>query len=394
MATPTSGGQRRCRGLARLAAGLALLAAVTPGCAAPASTPGGQGPALYVSSGLDGTVTRLDGRSGRVIGRPLPAGPAPRRLVVGSGGSLLVASAAAGRQGLLSHVAPSGGAWTARPVALERGARVNHLAGDGAHTAAVAYTVARPAPAWGLTGEEAPCRLALVDLRSGTVRRILPLCDSGDALAGLALRPGPDGLSIYAALWSAGAGPGARSRLLALDGATGDITAAYSLDGLPNQVVMGPAPGGQGLRLYSVVTAGPVGETDREDVADRFAGAGSWQLLGFDPATLALESDFLLWQPPYSLVVSSDGAHGYAFTESARLAAGAELLEIDLATGDTRRVVLTPGAGISAFAVAGDRLYVPDAMGDAVWVFDRHRGTVLGRVAVGRHPLWITGAPA
>jgi hypothetical protein len=52
-----------------------------------------------------------------------------------------------------------------------------------------------------------------------------------------------------------------------------------------------------------------------------------------------------------------------------------------------------PGAGISAFAVAGDRLYVPDAMSDAVWVFDRHRGTALGRVAVGRHPLWIAGAP-
>jgi hypothetical protein len=136
-----------------------------------------------------------------------------------------------------------------------------------------------------------------------------------------------------------------------------------------------------------------VSETDWEDDADRFARAGAWQLLGFDPATLALESDFLLRQPPYSLVVSSDGTYGYAFTESARLAAGAEVLEIDLVTGDTRRVVLIPGAGISAFAVAGDRLYVPDAMSDAVWVFDRHRGTPLGRVAVGRHPLWIAGAP-
>ena len=50
---------------------------------------------LYVANGRDGTVTRLDAGSGRVLGPPLPAGPAPAQVVAGPGGALLVLAAGA-----------------------------------------------------------------------------------------------------------------------------------------------------------------------------------------------------------------------------------------------------------------------------------------------------------
>ena len=131
---------RRAAGVARVAGLiLAAAAAVAAACAPPADRTAGRGPVLYVANGLDGTVTRLDGATGRVVGPPLPAGPTPRELTAGAGGRLLLTSVGAEHQGTLTHVGPERGAWTARTVALEPGARVVHLTGDGGTTGAAVY---------------------------------------------------------------------------------------------------------------------------------------------------------------------------------------------------------------------------------------------------------------
>ncbi|MGH2350224.1 MAG: hypothetical protein ACRDJN_01250, partial [Chloroflexota bacterium] len=101
----------------------------------------GSRPMLHVANGADGTITRLDSQTGELIGRPLPAGPAPQSMAVGADGSLLVVRAGAHRDGALTHVAPADGGWVARPVSLAPGALVTQLAGDGGHYAAVAYHV-------------------------------------------------------------------------------------------------------------------------------------------------------------------------------------------------------------------------------------------------------------
>src|SRR5437867_9111381 len=64
---------------------------------------------LYVANGLDGTISRLDARTGRALGDPVPAGPAPWRLMTGPGGRALVVSAGPGRGGALTYVTPVGG---------------------------------------------------------------------------------------------------------------------------------------------------------------------------------------------------------------------------------------------------------------------------------------------
>ena len=85
----------------------------------------------------DGTVTRIDVATGRAAGPPLPAGPAPRQVVVGASGTLLVRTAAprgsdAVPESGLTFVARRAGRWIAQPVALEPGAADALIAGDGA----------------------------------------------------------------------------------------------------------------------------------------------------------------------------------------------------------------------------------------------------------------------
>ena len=198
---PAGWRRRAVAGAFRLtAAGLLTLAVLAGGCAPPTGGHAGQGTLLYVTNGQDGTVTRLEGQTGRVIGRPLPAGEGPHRVVAGANGRLLVSAAGASRQGSLTYVVPSGGTWTARPVPLEPGAQVTHLASDGEHTAAVIYGIVRHSPAG--KPEVAPCRLATIDLRSGAVLKVHPLCSVGETVGGLALEAGPGGTLAYVAVWS------------------------------------------------------------------------------------------------------------------------------------------------------------------------------------------------
>ena len=142
-------GWRRCAvaGAFRLAAvGLLTLAVLAGGRAPPTAGLAGQGTLLDATNGQDGTVTRLEGQTGRAIGRPLPAGEGPRWVVVGANGRLW-----SRRPGLPPGVAdlrrPAGGKWIGRPVPLESGARVTTWRSDGEHTAAVIYGIMRHSPA-------------------------------------------------------------------------------------------------------------------------------------------------------------------------------------------------------------------------------------------------------
>src|SRR5687767_603978 len=119
---PTSGG-RRAGAVLSLAVCLTGSLALA-GCAVPDRRGAGSGQVLYVANSLDGTLTPLDGAGGHVIGPPLPAGPAPSQLAPGPPGILLVASAAAGPGGPLTHVARAGPGWRARPLPLGEPAEV------------------------------------------------------------------------------------------------------------------------------------------------------------------------------------------------------------------------------------------------------------------------------
>src|SRR5438093_13474953 len=87
-----------------------VLAGSVMGCARPSKTAASPltPPLLYVANGLDNTISRLDARTGRALGEPLPAGPAPWRLVTGPAGRALVVSAGPGSGGALTYVAPLG----------------------------------------------------------------------------------------------------------------------------------------------------------------------------------------------------------------------------------------------------------------------------------------------
>ena len=109
----------------RLARVATLLAGPVPvACAGPwPPARAGAAGVLYVANGGDATVSRLDPQSGRPVGPPLPAGPAPAQLAPGPGGTLLVLPAG-GPAWRLTHVAPPphpGGESPARAVPLEPG---------------------------------------------------------------------------------------------------------------------------------------------------------------------------------------------------------------------------------------------------------------------------------
>ena len=145
-----------------------LAAVLLAACAAPGGRAAGGQSALFVANALDDSVTRLDGESGRVIGPDLPAGRAPGQLAPGPDGSLLALSAAADRDGEVTHLTRAAGRgardWLARPLPLGAPARRALLAGDGAGGAAVGYDVSGPG------GRDGACRVALVDVRRGRRR--------------------------------------------------------------------------------------------------------------------------------------------------------------------------------------------------------------------------------
>jgi DNA-binding beta-propeller fold protein YncE len=375
----------------RLGIGLVALTTALAGCGPPDAGTGGAGALLYVANGFDGTITRLDVASGRVVGPPLTAGPGPAQVVAGPGGSALVLSLAARSAGGLVHIVPTGSGWASRSVTLNldeppgRRARGVLLAGDGGRYAAAAFPVHVAGPMW------PPCRLALIDLATGAVARVQVVCSAGESLYSLALASTAAGPVVYVGLWRApvevdgrlAKGSGA---VLAVQTATGAVTGRASLAGVPEQLVLAAAPGQQGGRLYCV--EGTPGPEVRDPIIPG-PPAERWQLVGLDPVTLNTESTLPLREPPAALAFTPDGNDAYfrsTHTDTRRAA----VLHVDLTTGDSRPLIVLPGQSMGGLVVAGDRLYVPHSWGSEVWAVDRLRGRLTRAIPVGRGPLGLT----
>jgi DNA-binding beta-propeller fold protein YncE len=364
---------------------LVLAALLVAGCARPAGfAPGPRLPLLYVANAADGTITRLDAVSGRVVGRPLPAGPAPGQVAAGPGGALLVLSLASRPAARLTHVVPAGSGWSIREVRLDGTPGDVLLAGDGQRHAAAAYPVRTADPA------APPCRLAVVDVATGAVVGTRIICAARESLHSLALERTAAGLVAYVGLWRAPTDAGGRplpgsGAIVAVETATGAVAGRTGMAGVPEHLLLAAAPGHEGPRLYAV--EGTPGPEARNPGVPSVPGldAGAWRLVGIDPATLDVESVLPLGEQPGAVTVTPDGNDAYV-----RAARGRTVAHVDLRTGRSRPLVTLPGLSAGGPVVSGERLYAPDSLGSAVWAVDRRRGRLAQTIPVGRRPLGIT----
>jgi DNA-binding beta-propeller fold protein YncE len=383
-----------------------LLAACVP------PAPGSAGPArvavLYVADEVDGTLTRLDGPGGRGIGPPLPAGAGPAQVAASPQGTVLVLARdsgaapgyarAAGDPGLTFVApAPAGGGWIARPVALEPGARAVLLASDGGDYAAVVYApsdggAGRPSP-------EAPCGLALIDLRTGAVEATYSVCAPRELPTGLALERTPEGPVAYLALWHRAA-PADRAfqpaggRLRRLAARTGAPLGEAPANGLPRppaaggSLLLAPGPAGPGDPALYEVEALPGSELATWGAAEygwQYALSATWRLRRLTPDDLEPAAELRLDFAPSGLAVAPDGTRAYTFD-----ARGDDLVEIDLAAGRTRVLDHVPGHRPWGLAATGDRVYVASPVRGEVWVVDRQRGRRVQAVRVAHAPVAIS----
>ena len=365
--------------------GVALLAGCTT--VAPGGAPGPPG-ALYVVDPGAAAVVQVDPRTGRPVGSPLPGGRAPWQAVPGPDGGLLVLSAPVGTQEL-TRVVHAGPGWAARPLPVEPGVggvRGAVLAGAGGRHAVLAYRPASPAAG---AGGAPGCRLALLDLVAGAVARTHDVCGTGETVRDVALDATPGGPVAYVALWQgaaaarSGAGAsdavGGRGRVVALDAQTGKVLAVHATAGVPDRLLLGPAPGGVARRVYCREAAPP-------------DGAERWRLVALDAATLVPEREYLFPAAPQWPALAPDGEHLYALTDDGG-GSGRGVVALDLTTGAVSLLLTLPGEGLGLVATA-ETLYVLDPGRGRLLAVDRRRGRLLGATAVGRAPIALTLRPA
>jgi hypothetical protein len=366
---------------------LAVAVAALVGCAPPGERAAGDGPLLYVVSAVDGAVTRVAPDSGRVQGAPIPAGTAPWQVLVGGSGHLLVAAlVGVPRHGHLTFVERRERAWRARPLELGPGAHVTQWSGGGRYAVA-AYGVASAAPGAPPTFPGPACALALIDLEAGAVVRTQGACAyPGEDVRAVALDGTADGPVLYAALWrdsraAEGHGSTAGGRVVALDALSGRVLAMTALPGAPVNLVLAPAPGRAGQRLYAVegrpTLAGSGGSADAIHAA-----GGTFALLTLDPVTLAVEAVLELGFPPDRLAVAPDGDHAYAVH-------GTDLVHLDLVTRRVARLrTLAPAT--QGLVVTETALFLALPNANAVWRLARRDGRLLHTIRVGRTPVGLT----
>jgi hypothetical protein len=358
-------------------AALLLTTGVTA-CVGAGAGADGAPPALYVVHSPDGVLARLDAATGRALGPPLPAGPAPWQIAPGPDGSLLVLTAFPARQSALTHIVRTPRGWSARAIALGVLADDAILAADGGRYPVVADHLpdARPgAPAHG-------CRVALVDALVGRVARTYAPCAEGEWLTGVAVLHAETGPMAYLGIRGTSPGsitvrPTGRDRIVAIDAERGTRLAARPLAGPPSHLLLAAAPGRLGRRLYGVEALDGL----PPEPGMPFRG----RLLGLNPDTLELESVHALAFSPAQFVVAPEGDQVYALFEQ-------DVLRLDLVGGGEARLASLPEPG-AGLAVTRDRVYVSDLRWAALWVFDRHRERPLPPVRVGRYPTALLVAP-
>jgi YVTN family beta-propeller protein len=360
---------------------LGLAAALLVGCTAPERGAAGTPVLLYVANARDDTITILDSESGRPLGPPARAGRAPAQLAADAAGNVLHLSVSAANSGAITwlhRTGRSGGdGWEARPLRLGEPAHHAFLASDGAGTAAIAYRTTGPA------STATRCRLALVDLATGTVTRTHTICGDGERISSLALSAGLGGVA-YVGLWRGEYGPsgawaGFGYRVVALDAERGTVLAVHPLTAPSSHLLLAPGPDAAGDRLYCFE---PAEFADQE----RTVG-GRGQLLMLDPRSLDVERAFGLPYTPSRVAVAPDGSAAYG------LAFGT-LRRTDLRSGAEATVAALPGPGMAmGLVVTGRSVYVANPKGSEVWVIDRARGVLTRSIPVGQHPVALALGP-
>jgi hypothetical protein len=341
---------------------------------------------LYVAITADGTVARLDTTSGRPVGPALQidgTGPRPTAVVPVAGGGLLAVSPSVVGGGV--YLATGGSQWL-RPIQLEPGARVRLAAAGAGSDAVLAYHLAG--------GSEARqrCRLALLDLATGSVSRTLRPCAEGEELTGLAVASGPHGPAAYLGLWrtspagSTGGGQAGGS-LIEVEPRTGARRTLLSTEGLPTLLAVAAAEGRRQLCFVETVP-GP-----------RSNAAGDWrsldpevtraQLVVVDLGARAPAAAFPLPQVPATLAVAPGASRAYVLGHQHSLAGTVtSLTSVDLVAGTVGHPVRLAGLGVSV-AATEESVFVPHLDGAEVWVVDVRRWRVAHTLSVGRRPAGV-----
>jgi hypothetical protein len=275
------------------------------------------------------------------------------------------------------------------------------LAGDGGDHAAAVYAAAAP-PGGGTADPErppeAPCGLALLDLRTGAVEAAYPVCAPRELPTGLALEGTPEGPVAYLALWHR-ATPADRAflpagaRLRRLAARTGAPLGEAPAGGLPRppaaggSLLLGPGPAGGGRPALYAVEALPDSELATWGAAEygwQFALSTAWRLRRLTPDDLEPEAEVRLGFAPSGLAVAPDGASAYVFD-----ARGDDLVEVDLATSRTRVLGQVPGHRPWGLAATQDRVYVASPPRGEVLSIDRATGRRALTLRTGHAPVGI-----
>jgi DNA-binding beta-propeller fold protein YncE len=233
------------------------------------------------------------------------------------------------------------------------------------------------------------CGVALIDTTTGSVARLRSPCSPQENAVGLALGREESGLTIYLATWSsAGEVDGqwrpARGRILAVDAASGSVVRTYQLAGPPSLLILAPAAGRAGRRLYAAASSHGGMGTDT-------GAAERWQLVGLDPTTLDLEVVAPLDGRPRAAAIGPDGDYAYLLAGPESLPS--RVVRVHLASGASHLLATVPGSGHAGLAVTASRVYVPTSTGNEVSVVDRRSGRLLPSIPVGRGPVGIALAP-
>lgn len=378
---------RSLSGVRRLAL-LPLLAAAVISCAPPAPLGAGAPSYVYAASGNGTALQRFDATSGRALADVAPAaveGPLAD-ILPGGEQQLVVLGLSSARRAGEATVLGTGPEWSSRPVTLEPGADVSLMATDGSRYAALAYGIRQD----GVAGSPLPCRVGVVDLTTGQEVRRLTRCEQQGRVLGLALATVDGDPMAYLSMPEIPS-PGhiadapATGEVVAMNATTGDEAASVRLNAFPVSLFFG-GPAGGGRRLYVIASLGnPSVLLDGDAPMERVVGARGWLLVELEPRSLVVERIHLLPERPFRIAVSQDGEDAYALGAPSLVQPG-RLWHLDLLTGGVELLREVP-AGAIALAIAGDRIYVGDTFGDAVWIVDRQRGTLLHALPGVRRPL-------
>lgn len=254
------------------------------------------------------------------------------------------------------------------PIPLRRAL----LAGDGGRYVLVAH---HPSPKDGAAPPR--CRLDVVDSIDASVVHSHTVCAPHEEIRQLLMEQTSTGPIAYLGIGDVGPTDAQhkRDRVVAVHANTGAVLRTLPLVSPSEHLLLAAAPERSGSRLY-VVEGTPGAENE-------YTVLGRWRLLGIDPATFEIEREIPVRVMLRALTVAPDGDHAYALP-----AGGTKLLHLDLLTGALHPLASFPAASVSLVAITR-HVYVPDPVGDQVWIVDRRHPDRLRTVNVGRHPTSI-----